>query len=154
MNRLHYILQGIKRIESEAAMVGRPCLPMSPRLLRNTKPVWEADDRPPDATMLWAACCLTFFGFLRVGELVAPGLQSFDRGVHLYMEDIAVDDTNVSNVVKVSIKQSKMDPFHKGVKLFLGRMGTGICPIVALGPLFQFRDGTYLTQQSFLKAVR
>ena len=49
--------------------------------------------------------------------------------------------------------------------LFLGRTGTDICPVVALlnylvirgmvsGPLFLFRDGTYLTRQAFVRAVR
>ena len=78
MNKLHYVLRGVKWMESEGAMASRPRLSMSPNLLRKIKQVWEGDNMPPDAPMLWAACCIAFFGFLRVGEMVAPGLKSFD----------------------------------------------------------------------------
>ena len=59
---------------------------------------------PPDAPMFWAACCIAFFGFLRVGEMVAPGSKSFDCRTHLCVEDIAVDNPNCPNVVKITIK--------------------------------------------------
>lgn len=68
-------------------------------------------------------------------------------------------------MVHVTIKQSKTDPFRKGVNLFLGRTGTEICPVQALlgymvgrgarkGPLFIFRDGRYLTRQRLVEALR
>lgn len=97
--------------------------------------------------------------------MVAPGANSFDHGVHLCVEDIAVDNPDHPNVIRISIKQSKTDPFRKGVDLFMGRSGTDICPVVALlnylvvrgmapGPLFLCRDGSYLTRQTFVRAVR
>ena len=59
-----------------------------------------------NSPMLWAACCL---GFLRVGEIVAPRFKSFDHRTHLCVENIAVDDANCPNVVRVSTIQSKAD---------------------------------------------
>ena len=62
--------------------------------------------------------------------------------------------------MQVSIKQSKTDPFHKGVQLFLAKTGKKICPITAImpylalqgpkqGPLFLYQRGNYLTRQGF-----
>jgi len=127
--------------------------------------VWEADQATPDIPMLWVACCLAFFGFLRIGEMVASEVKSFDLGVHLCFSDIAVDNSDHPNVLQISIKQSKTDPFRKGVDLFVGRTDTDICPVVALlnylvirgtvpGPLIISREGTFLTQQVFVTAVR
>ena len=53
------------------------------------------------------------------------------------------------------LKQSKTDPFQKGVDLYLGATGTTICPVRGLlvlrahhkGPLFILEDGRYLTRQ-------
>lgn len=63
MNRLHYVLRGIKRAESEGEQANRSRLPMSPSLLRKMKRVWETDKTLPDIPMLWAACCLVFLVF-------------------------------------------------------------------------------------------
>jgi len=43
----------------------------------------------PDNVMLWAACSLEFFGFLRVGEFTVNG--PFDPALHLTLADVQVD---------------------------------------------------------------
>ena len=62
--------------------------------------------------MVWAACCLGFFAFLRVGEFTVPDDTSYDHSVHLSFGDIALDDLKNPTVLQVSIKQSKTDPFR------------------------------------------
>ena len=115
--------------------------------------------------MLWAACCVAFFGFLRVGELTAPSDASYDSTVHLSLSDIAVDNPAAPTIIRVAIKQSKTDPFRHGVNIFLGRTCTDLCPVAALlnylvargsepGPLFRFRDGRCLTRQRLVLAVK
>lgn len=162
--RLHYILQGVKRTEGESGVERRQRLPISPDILRKVKAVWEAEPQP-GTIMLWAACCLGFFGFLRSGEMTVPTDSSYDRGTHLSLEDISVDDPICPKIIRVCIKQSKTDPFRKGIHLFLGRTQSDICPVKALlnylvvrgkteGPLFQFPDGTYLTRHRLVSAVR
>jgi len=41
--------------------------------------------------LLWAACCLAYFGFLRVGEFTIPAKGSYDKSSHLSLYDIAVE---------------------------------------------------------------
>ena len=116
--------------------------------------------------MLWAACCLCFFAFLRAGEMTVPSDSEYDESVHLSVRDVAVDDPTHPSIIQIRIKQSKTDPFRKGIDLYVGKTGSSLCPVAAmmnylmvrgtkrLGPLFIFSDGRVLTRQRFVDAVR
>lgn len=163
--RLQYVLQGIKRVEAEAGAGRRERLPITPRILRSLKGMLDKKATDHDVVMLWAACCLGFFGFLRAGEMTVPGDNGFDASAHLGFGDISVDNPRNPQMVRVRIKQSKTDPFRKGMDIYLGKTGADLCPVGALmryltlrgrkeGPLFQFRDGRFLTRQRLVDAVR
>lgn len=165
LHRLQYTLQGIKRCEAEQGRGNRERLPISPDILRLIKAVWDAESSDPDKVMLWAACCIAFFGFLRAGELTVPGDDAYDPAVHLSYRDISVDNPDNPQVLRIVIKQSKTDPFRKGVNLYLGKTSTDLCPVTSLanyliirsttdGPLFQFKDGRPLTRHRLVLAVR
>ena len=107
--------------------------------------------------MLWAAACIGFFGFLRAGEFTVPSAEAYDPDTHLNLSDIALDSHTSPSVVRVSIKQSKTDPFRQGVDIFIGRSGSTVCPVQALiqylglrssapGPLFVLSSGVPLTR--------
>ena len=113
-----------------------------------------------DNILLWAACCLAFFGFLRCGEFTVPSQTSYDKDAHLSINDIALDSRSSPTVVIVTIKQSKTDPFRQGIRLFLGKTGTDVCPVSGIlpflavrgneqGALFILEDRTLLTRQKF-----
>ena len=163
--KLHYVLQGVKRVQGEAGTSGRERLPITPDFLRKIKSVWDKDSSNPDIVMLWAACCLTFFCFMRAGDLTVPSDSGFDASAHLAWGDLAVDDPGQRNVLSVRIKASKTDPFRKGITLFVGKISSGLCPVSAMlaylvirgpqpGPLFMFNNGRYLTRARFVDAVR
>ena len=127
LHRLHYTLQGIKRAETVKGTERRERLPISPDILRKIKGVWEMATIQPDTKMLWAACCLGFFRFLRSSEMTVPSQSGYDPDYHLSYSDIAVDSPKNLQVMRVSIKQSKTDPFRKGIDLYMGRTSTDIC---------------------------
>ena len=111
----------MKKCEAEQAVPEKQRLPITPHILRAIKRVWEPLAADPDIVMLWAACCVAFFGFLRIGEMSVPDDDSYDPAVHLSRQDIALDDASSPSVVRVRIKQSKTDPFRKGIDLYLGK---------------------------------
>ena len=82
--------------------------------------------------MLWAACCLAFFGFLRAGELTVPGDRSFDPTTHLGREDLAVNNPADPAVLQLRLKASKTDPFRKGIFLYIGKGAQDLCPVSAI----------------------
>ncbi len=165
LHRLEYILKGVRRCESEKNDKKSERLPITPPILRSIKRVWERRAQDPDTVMLWAACCLAFFGFLRIGEMTVPGDNGYDPTAHLSIQDVAVDNPSCPGVVRVRIKQSKTDPFRKGIDLFLGKTSADLCPVSALlrylvvrgkkaGQLFMFASGLPLTRQRFVTRVR
>jgi len=54
------------------------------------KLAWQQLPNMWDATMLWAAATMCFFGFLRSGEVVVPRDNTFDPNVHLVKGDVKV----------------------------------------------------------------
>ena len=63
------------------------------------------------------------------------------------------------------LKQSKTDPFRRGVSIYLGRTQTDLCPVVAIlayiavlpavnGPLGVFKDGSFLTRDGLVSAIQ
>ena len=156
MPQLELALRGTRK--EQVGLSKRTCLPIIPSILLRMHKIWEQQASGWDHIMLWAACCLGFFGFLRSGELTAPDRDDFDPGQHLTFSDMAVDDPSNPKTIAVRIKQSKKDPFQQGVTIFLGRTDTAL-PYLALrgpgdGPLFRFKDGRALTRSRLVTAIR
>ena len=106
-----------------------------------------------------------FFGFMRAGELAVTHVSDFYPATSLCLGDIAVDHHQDPSVVQVRLKQSKTDPFRRGVSIYLGKTRTDLCPVVAIlayialrpavsGPLFVFKDGSFLTRDRLVSAIR
>ena len=93
-------------------------------------------DRPHcyNNILIWAACCLANFGFLWVGEFTTPSDTRYEKDCHLSIDDISIDSRDNLQLLKVTIKQSKTDPFRVGVDLYLWATGATICPVKGLLP--------------------
>ena len=155
--RLECVLTGIKRVEAMGGSTTRTRLPITIDILQRLYEVWLGQPVWAEGVMLWAAACIGFFGFLRAGEFTVPSAEAYDPDTHLKLSDIALDSHTSPSVVRVSIKQSKTDPFRQGVDIFIGRSGSTVCPVQALiqylglrssapGPLFILSTGVPLTR--------
>ena len=164
MQQLEYIVKGFRKLSGGKA---RPRLPITPVILEKLRKYWVSSSKLErhDSTMLWAASCMCFFGFLRTGEVVVPSDTGYDPAVHLSYGDVKVDEVRKPSYVEVTIKASKTDPFRKGVKVYLGTTGVALCPVAAIlsymvsrgsrpGPFFAFSDHRPLTRDRLVKEVR
>ena len=97
--------------------------------------------------------------------MTIPDDGSCDPTVHLSVGDVAIDNPRHPTFLRVTIKQSKTDPFRKGVDLFIGHTGTDLCPVAVVlsymacrgaqpEPLFVFSDGCFLMRKKFVELVQ
>ena len=79
--------------------------------------------------MLWAACCLALFAFLKAGELTD---SEFHASSHLAWGDIGVDNPKYPAMLCVRLKASKIDPFWKSITLYVGKGSPDIYPVLVV----------------------
>ncbi len=138
-------------------------LPITPQILRTIYSVW-AQSPGFDTTMLWAACCLGFFAFMRSGEFTCPSWKAYIPSM-LSPADIQVDSRILPTCITVTLRQSKTDVFGAGVLISLGATKDVLCPVAAVlsylavrpsspGPLFILQNGTPLSRQFLVRCVR
>ena len=162
MAQLEYVIRGVKRM---AQVRTRVRLPITLEVLKGLKRVWQKLPNQRDASMLWAAATLCFFGFLRTGEVVVPTESTWDPSIHLVYGDLRIDSLQNPQVLEVHVKASKTDPYRKGVHIYLGRASAELCPVAAVldymvrrgqqpGPFFVLESGRFLTRERFVKAMR
>ena len=91
--------------------------------------------------------------------------KPYDPKVHFSYSDIAANSSVSLNVISLSIKQSKMDQFRKGVKAVIEQTNNNLCPVSTLlsylscrgnfwGPLFCWHNKTPCSKMKFVSNVR
>ena len=158
------MVRGMKKKTS--GRTKRPRLPITPPIMQCLLEVWERRSDPVNGQMVSAAACMSFFGFLRTGEVVVPSETAYDAAVHLSVGDVRVDNRAKPTYLEVVIKASKTDVFRKGVTVVLGVTGRKVCPVATIlsfmanprpavssasGPFFVFSD---VTRERFVKEMR
>ena len=111
---------------------------------------------------MWAACCVCFLGFLRLGKITVLNRLDYDPTSHLSFCDLAVDDREHPTMLQLNLKSSKTDSFRKGVQIVIERTGDDLCPVVATlaylvvhgGNQGPFKDGSLLTRSAFVRTVK
>ena len=160
MTNLHYTVLGVKRSQAASQpRAFRPRLPIIVGVLCLLRSSWEQQDPAFDGSMLWAASCTCFFGFLWSREATVPSQVAYDPAVPLSITDVSVDSSSSPSAVIIHLKSSKTD--RVGVNVLLGKTGSLLCPVATLlsyiselHALFRFRDGRLLTRQALVTEVR
>ena len=162
---LKVLLRGIKRVN--ARMGGKVRLPITALLMRHIKSALQiqakADSYTP--TLIWAACCLGFFGFLRCSEFLTPDGVAYSQDEHLSISDISLDNSSHPWKLLVRIKVSKTDQYRVGTTVVLGHTGNDLCPVASMldylnsrgnrpGALFQSGTGEPIHRQFFVNKVQ
>ena len=125
--------------------------------MRKIKTLISAKPHTYHHTMIWAACCTAFFGFMRCSEFTSPSHSAYDPTIHLSFGNVSVDSRTCPTFVRLAIKQSKTDCFRQGSFIYLGKTNCEVCPVEAvllylsvrgttLGPLFWLIPHVRLTK--------
>ena len=129
--RLQLTLKGIQCSQA-LSHSPKPRLPITLQLWQNIYTYLSQQPHCYNNILMWAACC-QLFGFLRVSKFTTYSDTQYDKDCHLSI-DISIDSRDNPQLLKVTLKQSKADPFHVGVDLYLEAIGATIHPVKGLLP--------------------
>ena len=141
-SQLLYVLRGMEQAQPKGLHPRR--ILITADILNSLFQVWSASSDHYEATMLWAACTLGFFAFLRSGEFTVSPPSSEPV---LTPSDICVDSRTDPSFLTITLRSCKTDPFGAGCT------HSTICPVAAVlfylaarspspGPLFIHQDGS------------
>lgn len=108
------------------------------------------DLQNPDDIMLWATCCLGFFGFLRAGDFTVN--TAFYPFIHLTVQDLQVNAEVNPSSLPMHIESSKTNTFRQRFFIYLGDRQASLCPIAAIMTYLHLQ-GSSLRVPSSLKGM-
>ena len=108
--RIQHLLKGIHK-ESARLRPPKNRLPVTIKIMKRIKKFLSKQAETYQSKLLWAACCIAFFGILRVSEFTVPSQYGYDQDYHLSLTDVTLDNRRSPTVIQLHIKQSKMDRF-------------------------------------------
>ena len=161
---LKRVQAGIKRVRLMRGAPPRIRLPITASVLEKIRLHLNKVSHT-HSVLIWSICCMAFFGFFRLGELLPESTVGINPKVHLMWGDVAIDSRDNPSMVRIHLKHSKCDQFGKGVGVVLGRSGKAICPVSAIlnycvvrgttpGLFFIDRKGQGITKAWFIGQLR
>ena len=152
MHQLYYVLRGIRRRQ---ALAGSPIPKQAISIVHLhilfNHTTTHSNNR--DATMLQTAMSFVFYGMLRISEYTSSHTSRFVAATTLLVQDVFLLD----NILHISVKASKTDPFRSSTVIRLSAFNGRTCPVTLFsqfsrsrvhhsGPFFAFVNGSYLTR--------
>lgn len=135
--RLTLLLNSIKRIQG---MHTRTRLPITfPILTKICQRLRKGVFNNFIDCLIETACIVAFFAFLRCGEFTVISHDKFDTSFNLCFSDVIF----YSNYVILRLKESKTDPFRKGIDIKLFKIENALCPFAALQKYFRQRRAKF-----------
>ena len=125
MPKLSLVEHGIHK----ASHTRPPRLAIGLAILRQIRALWSPSAEQRETIMLWVVCTTCFFGFFRLGELIANTRQ--DGQNTLQYRDLAINNITSPTMLEIHLRHSKTDHFGAGVSIFLGRSLNDHCPVAA-----------------------
>ena len=119
--RLHYILTGISQSAVRVTHYSQAKTSNNTKNLDILMEVWAHLPESVDAKMLWEACCLGLFAFLRAGEFTYD--PRFDKAPSLTVQDLAMDSRSSPSTMTVHLRRTRTNQFGRGVTLCVGIRG-------------------------------
>jgi len=89
--------------------------------------------------LIETVCIIAFFAFLRCGEFTVVNSYKFDPSIHLCLSDVIFQ----SDYVILRLKESKTDPFRKGIDIKLFEINNVICPLNAIKKYVSKRNSKF-----------
>ena len=87
--RLQQTLKGIQKTQT-ATNPPRPRLPITVDIMQDIKHLLLHKPWSYTNTMIWAACSLAYFGFLRVSEFTIQAQDQYDQSCHPLFNDVSL----------------------------------------------------------------
>ncbi len=155
---LSLLLTGIKRTSKATRQPRQPVTISTLKLIKHSlNTLYPAHDRH----MLWAACTLAFYGFLRASEYTAPTKRRSSRFTLTARQVVLTEDS-----ITVRLRRSKTCQFKMPPPIHIGATNDSTCPVSAMAcylaerraphssPLFLFRDDSFLTVRQVSSTLR
>ena len=119
---------------------------------------------PVNKQVLWAACCMAFFGSCRIGEILSPVVNNYDPKTTLLWGDLK--NVNEGWIIHIKSPKSRMEG-GEYLDIFPFK-GHQCCPVKAIhqlknmsphststkNPVFMFKNGSLLTKNTFNEKIR
>jgi len=98
----------LKDIRKTCALTCQPRerLPITFSIMKGLHTVFSTQWNDYRNVMIWAACCLAYFGLLRVSEFTTASPDSFSQSTNLLSSDVALDSRASPTLVQVTLRMT------------------------------------------------
>ena len=101
--RVQQVVRGIRKAQA----LEKPTqlrLPVTIDIMLKIKAILSSDPHKYHNIMMWAACCIAFFGFLHCSGFTSPSHDSYDPDANLSYDDVAVDNRTCPTLLTLKLK--------------------------------------------------